>query len=552
MINKSFISRNFAEIVAREHLSEIERSRLSRLVSYVLKKYIREGISFDEPIEISVKHFRSQIGTHYLKDLKKLIELGILNTDGKYYFKIPYRCRRSGDELGKCKSYYFSPDVYSIPSLVSFNEKAKKRFSRDFIIKESVKLLSKIKLNIRENEIKSKVSELVSYQYVRDRCNVKNEILDDYYVSKRSISLSRERWLELAKRNNKEFMLYDNKAILVSSSDEFIYKKMYELRLRYANELLKLKNIRKRVNITCSRNDTNKRLDTNLTTLKSELLKYVKLDNEKLYSIDLRNSQFLILAKLISSSAKYIEYLQNTASKQDQTYNKNFTYLLFNSKPQNVNVKNESVDIKNIVTNTIRSTISHINVTHFFKDKKLKPFCSKDFNSFLNLTKNGFFYEEMLKTFNDKNLNNVKKSKKKKRTRDEIKKMMFMVVFSSSSYNSSEKRDFALAFPHVAKWIKEFKRACVRDFEKSGMSAAAARKKGNAALAVMLQSIESYIFIDVILKKLIESELRVFSKHDSILCKKSDVSRVLNIIKSELDEIFGIDEYKLKVSEAHL
>lgn len=552
MINKSFISRNFAEIVAREHLSESERSRLYRLMSYVLKKYIREGISFDEPIEISVKHFRSQIGTHYLKDLKKLIELGILNTDGKYYFKIPYSRRKSGDELGKCKSYYFSKSVYSNPALISFNEKAKKRFSRDFIIKESVKLLSKIKLNIRENEIKSKVSELVSYEYVRERCKIKNEILNDYYVSKRSISLSRDRWLELAKRNKKEFMLYDNKAILVNSANEFIYKKMYELRLRYTNELLKLKNIRKRVNITCSRNDTNKRLDTNLTTLKSELLKYVKLDNENLYSIDLRNSQFLILAKLISSSAKYIEYLQNKASKQDQTYSKNFTYLLLTRNRKYVNVKNESVDIKNIVINIIKSTISHINVTHFFEDKKLKPFCSKGFNSFLNLTKSGFFYEKMLKTFNDKNLNNVKKSKKKKRTRDEIKKMMFMVVFSSSSYNSSEKRDFALAFPHVAKWIKEFKRACVRDFEKSGMSAADARKKGNAALAVMLQSIESYIFIDVILKKLIESELRVFSKHDSILCKKSDVSRVLNIIKSELDEIFGIDEYKLKVSEAHL
>ena len=68
--------------------------------------------------------------------------------------------------------------------------------------------------------------------------------------------------------------------------------------------------------------------------------------------------------------------------------------------------------------------------------------------------------------------------------------------------------------------------------------------------AVTLQQIESVIFIDCILTRLLKMGYRVFSKHDSILCKESDVAAVEAVVREVLDVELGIGAYRLKTELA--
>ena len=87
-------------------------------------------------------------------------------------------------------------------------------------------------------------------------------------------------------------------------------------------------------------------------------------------------------------------------------------------------------------------------------------------------------------------------------------------------------------------------------YEGDGLEPNQAKDKGNAALAVTLQRIESRIFVDNILARLLSSGYRVFSKHDSILCKESDQAAVTAIVRAELDRELGIGAYTLKTELA--
>lgn len=112
----------------------------------------------------------------------------------------------------------------------------------------------------------------------------------------------------------------------------------------------------------------------------------------------------------------------------------------------------------------------------------------------------------------------------------EAKRIMFEIFFSKRQNNTTEKTKIRNLFPGVVNMIDEFK-----------------KDNGDKTFAVMLQTVESELFINRILKKLLDKEYRVLSKHDSILCKISDLQPVMEIVKQELDKSFGADQYKLKI-----
>jgi hypothetical protein len=128
--------------------------------------------------------------------------------------------------------------------------------------------------------------------------------------------------------------------------------------------------------------------------------------------------------------------------------------------------------------------------------------------------------------------------------------MMFLMLFSARGYNPPEKRLLAKHFPSLVLFANEFKRLMSGFYEGDGWEYHMAKDKGNAALAVILQQLESAIFIDCILTRLLKSGYRVFSKHDSILCKESDVEAVTAIVREELNRELGIDSYALKTELA--
>ena len=128
--------------------------------------------------------------------------------------------------------------------------------------------------------------------------------------------------------------------------------------------------------------------------------------------------------------------------------------------------------------------------------------------------------------------------------------MMFLLMFSAAGYNPAEKKLLAKYYPNLVCFANEFKRAFTDFYISEGMNYHEAKDKGNASLAVTLQQIESVIFIDCILTRLLKSGYRVFTKHDSILCKESDVAAVTAIVTEELNRELGIDSYTLKTELA--
>ena len=122
---------------------------------------------------------------------------------------------------------------------------------------------------------------------------------------------------------------------------------------------------------------------------------------------------------------------------------------------------------------------------------------------------------------------------------------MFRIAFASYRDSCIEKRVFKNSFPTIYKFITEYKKLMTQLFMEGGDDNF--NHKGNAAFPVLLQNIESSLFVDTILTELLNKNIKALSKHDSILCKESDVQKVKLVIQRVLDGLLGENTYKLTI-----
>lgn len=507
---------------------------LKKLCTYIFGKYCQERIPFSEPIEISQNHFREQFNVHYWSALKTLKDAEILHTDDSYhYFK-------DGKRKGKCKAYLFDPNlIYTEPEIISVDLVNKKRFDSDYVTQETVKLLSKLRLSVDRRKMKDFIKRFVSPSFILERCKIDNDIPGGLYRIKGS-NIPRElsELQKIADTIGYNLILYKD-IIHIEPKRLFLQRKLFETRSAYLDRLLRIKDIRKRSNINCGRNATNGRLDTNLTNLKDGLINLVTLDGERLMNIDLKNSQFTLFSILIDNIKTF-----HNIYRKDSTQKLSFSSI-------DKNITSDS-SINSLYTG--RNNKYYLNVTQLLEKigRKLAITDSlpTDLLHFEKLTKSGGFYEYFAEILSDE--------LGRKMNRKDAKKVMFLTAFSSYRYNPEPKRILKKHFPTVVAIMNDFKRWAISEYQNLEKTSperfkqlTAHRRKhtpqqlGNAELAVYLQTVESYIFIDRILTRLLQSGYRVFSKHDSILCKVSDFQDVYSIVKDELSELIGIGNYRL-------
>lgn len=102
------------------------------------------------------------------------------------------------------------------------------------------------------------------------------------------------------------------------------------------------------------------------------------------------------------------------------------------------------------------------------------------------------------------------------------KHMMITTLFCKPSLKNPVTNKMAKVFPSLIRLIFNFKTAhCYK------------------LLAIRLQQRESEIFIDRILEELKAECIICLTKHDSVLCRRSDVERVKNIMTRILNEELG-------------
>lgn len=230
---------------------------------------------------------------------------------------------------------------------------------------------------------------------------------------------------DFADKNNISIIKY-KKNCYYDTVESFLERKTKELRIIFRKNIFDIENDIFRVD----RNETNRRLDYNLTNMKSNMLEFLRLDGEELIELDISNAQFSILS-----------------------------------------------------------------------------FLSEDLDEdFVELSRSGKLYEFI--------------SNKCNITKEEAKEKMFRVAFDKVKSSQDDIRNL---FPKTMFFIDEYK-----------------KKYSYKAFSNLCQNTESIIMIDGLLNRLIDLGYDVFTIHDAIRVKKSQV----DLVRDEINKYFNEIDFK--------
>src|ERR1022692_2307479 len=124
-----------------------------------------------------------------------------------------------------------------------------------------------------------------------------NENITDQFIyltlNKEKYRYSLKNAIKLAVKTGKDLIQFKDK-FYIDQPTQFIENKSRLLNITYCQSVFNIKNKL----FYFGRNDTNNRLDYNLTGLKKELFEKLRFDGEKLVELDIANAQFAIGAHL--------------------------------------------------------------------------------------------------------------------------------------------------------------------------------------------------------------------------------------------------------------
>lgn len=258
--------------------------------------------------------------------------------------------------------------------------------------------------------------------------------------------------------------------------------------VRYNSRLLPIEKLFARNNINFSVDETAGRLHTPITQLKSELRKFLRVDGEILYSVDISNSQPFLLQSLLD--VKLFESC---------------------SMAERIKKVNPSVNIEEL-----KSLIDSVS-------------SKEDVVKFRQIVTSGSFYKEfgsLLKSCGE--LDDVPD----KELKENVKKIIFVTFFSRNTAirKNSVIKIFERVFPNVYKIIRKIK------IDKHN------------SFAIVLQNLEADIILNNVCKELNinNPEVPIFSLHDSVVTTGKYVRLVKSTIKKAVAK-FLESEVSLKI-----
>lgn len=318
------------------------------------------------------------------------------------------------------------------------------------------------------------------------------------------------------------YLIKDRNHYIIDDIERYALRKAHQIIQAYNYTIAKLGS----KSIYANRNSTNSRLDSNVTSLPNLLLPYLSFDGKPLISIDLSNSQFVILASLIESG-DFDDYIPIPISSSGNvnTTNLGGHYIEFGNRT-------EYKFFYETIQRKLDTKVSA--VTYMFATSAFSDFIKLVFNN-LNTCKNDTFPQdlvEFVKLAKNGKLYEHIREQLQLPSRSLAKSLMFEVFFSSYKYHGAGKLQIQKIFPTLVRMIDRFKEI-----------------NGSNQFAIKLQLRESQIFIDRIMPRLIERGYKVLSKHDSILCIIDDRKGVEGEIRAILDQEIG--QYQLKITDAY-
>jgi hypothetical protein len=443
-------------------------------IASLLVKAINKNIQMANADVNDFAPLSSTVLQHHVRDyndyLSYLLELGVIETDGVYI----------KDE--KCTGFRFTDGYRYVPLkehyITDYNGNDKKGAA----VYNSFFRLSKDQRNTIEK-----------YNALYD--DLRSVTVTDYddaklYITKDLKQLAKESVLkDFKEKRNGIWTRYKN----ATKEDHLLMVKSYAI-AKQNSWIASLHEIDNK-HLYFKQDRTSSRIHTSVLGVKTECRHLLRLVDKEIVSCDLKNSQPFISSILFTECAFTPEI--ETIIHQ----------CLYNLKSGN---------------NTLYKSI--IKRIALFKTGDVLPSTRK----YIQLVQQGELYEYLAININQ--ILNERGRKHKELIRDDGKKQVFTLFFNPTKYNSLARDIFRCHFPEVMSLFEDIN-SLFTHTRKESTRFGIPRSHNN--LAILLQSIESHIFIDTICKDIkdIYSHVPLLTLHDAI----ATIPEYADLIKEEME-----------------
>jgi len=477
--------------------------RAYSMVDCIIRSAKTRYLPLDILIPIPSIYWETLFGSHYNDTLSKLVNNGIVFRDDRYSNSTQNpHCKKYKLNLNFLKGN-FKPVYYSNSFKSSIEKNIQFSPKNDFIIDQTLNLFKYVKID--GNQVTSVVNHYLESMAYRSKLKFDHEISirngikiinpnGNYYRTTTKNALDSAIDLNYT-------LIEDKRNYYIQDKEEYCKLKELQIYISYMTAAIQIDT----KIFFCNRENVGNRLFHNLTSFPNLLLPYITINGEKLVSFDLKNSQFTLFADLLECG-----YFNNYLKQG------NYPCIDFGVKPASSDtytIKNGKMTIfSQPKSDFIKRIYSYMSLKISWRKSGMTLYLPQDIQDFIAAARSGIFYDNIEKLL-------------ELPSRTEAKTLMFELLFSSRKFNSEDKTKLKSLFPNLVKVIDAYKKA-----------------KGDNQFAIDLQRRESEIFIDQILYTLLKKGIKALSKHDSILCPKSQQEAAEKIIREILDKEIGTYE----------
>jgi len=340
------------------NLSKANLAHALRFIDYLINRSYKKTGNYSSFVSVPSAYLLKVYGGKYNEWMKPIVESSIILTTTYSY----------GGAKAFCRTYSINNDFFIDGELATVTYQTKiiektleQRKVKDYVVEDLKELI--LDTDKMKFIADSKMSDLsiknfrINEQVLEDSFEV---IIKDGNYTSQPFFIKREDALNKAQERGRT-LIQDKRRFFIMNADEFITMKKNVYNLYYTDCISKLsKGI-----WLANRNDTNRRLDTNLTNLCKDLTNIIVEDNN-LVQLDLSNSQFAILSHLIptevvgddvelfkelSYSGKLYDYIKGVLALENKKEAKQVTFeLLFSS---NNNKSSKLKKLKEVFPNVL-------------------------------------------------------------------------------------------------------------------------------------------------------------------------------------------------------
>ena len=371
--------------------SYVTRDKAIAFLQSLTRKRHMENTHTEEYTDMAYLYFLEKLGSKYRQIIKPLLESGILQSTGYY------RPGWYNDEMdyvkGQCLSYRINPELLDDEVIkVTYRGERKHQKCRDDVTMMSKQIMRQIRIpDMNSRQLINFVKSSLTDERIRKMIKV-NEEIEEQVVKLKVESTSADkrilyRHIRISELNLRtKCLIKDGKQYHVEHLDTYIKRKRRHLTQAYCDQLLRIKHR----NIYADRNETNLRLDSNLTNLKSDFMSLLAIDGQRLSQIDLKNSQFRFFVMLLEQCERQTLYGRNQANtlftklKDSETAKSEFKVRMKGGKE----IEGKPITLLSILFDK-----------YCIKKEGLTRSLTADYKRFRKLVKTGQLYEYIQKVY---------------------------------------------------------------------------------------------------------------------------------------------------------